>query len=246
MRIIIVSLKHSLERRKKIEKTLSALKLPFCFFDAVDGKNEHHKIFDHYNNKKRVFIKGYPLKPGELGCFASHYSLWERCVELNEPLLVLEDDIELEDDFLNVYKKMHLLAESIPYFRIGRVLDAKYKIFKQIDDCHDLVLYTKPVRSTQGYMITPEAAKKFIDAAYNWYEPVDDFMEKEWLHGVLNFGIEPPLIRHDFNIHSEIGERAKPYIPLNVRVIRELYRSYESIRKLCYSFYKMRKVNLTT
>ncbi|MDF2183835.1 glycosyltransferase family 25 protein [Grimontia hollisae] len=246
MKIIIVSLKHSLERRKKIEKTLSALKLPFCFFDAVDGKNEHHKIFDHYNNKKRVFIKGYPLKPGELGCFASHYSLWEKCVELNEPLLVLEDDIELEDDFLNVYKEILSLTGSIPYFKLGRTLKARYQSVKKIDDNYHLVIYKKSSSGALGYVITPDAAKKFINTAYNWYEPVDDFMEKEWLHGVLNFGIEPPLIRHDFNIHSEIGERAKPYIPLSVRVIRELYRSYESIRKLCYSFYKMRKVNLTT
>ncbi|WP_025452269.1 glycosyltransferase family 25 protein, partial [Helicobacter pylori] len=30
---------------------------------------------------------------GELGCYASHYSLWQKCIELNEAICILEDDI---------------------------------------------------------------------------------------------------------------------------------------------------------
>lgn len=244
MKIFIISLKHSFYRREKIENKLNSLKLPFYFFDAVDGKNDHHKIFKHYNNKKRVAIKGYPLKPGELGCFASHFSLWEKCVELDEPLLILEDDIELENGFINIYKKMHFLTRSIPYFRIGRVLDGKYLNVTKLDKDHDLVIYTKPVRSTQGYVITPDAARKFIKASCDWYEPVDDFMEKEWLHGVLNYGIEPPLVHHDLSFDSEIGERKKPLTPLHVKVIRELHRSYESTRRFVFNFLKKRNFKL--
>ena len=32
---------------------------------------------------------------GALGCSLSHIALWRRCVELNEPIVVIEDDIEL-------------------------------------------------------------------------------------------------------------------------------------------------------
>ena len=39
------------------------------------------------------------ITPGMTGCFLSHRRCWERCVALDEELLVFEDDIVLEDDF---------------------------------------------------------------------------------------------------------------------------------------------------
>jgi len=33
-------------------------------------------------------------RPGVIGCFYSHYNLWKRCVELNEPIMIFEDDVK--------------------------------------------------------------------------------------------------------------------------------------------------------
>ena len=30
-------------------------------------------------------------------CFLSHYSLWKKCVELKEPIMILEHDVEFND-----------------------------------------------------------------------------------------------------------------------------------------------------
>lgn len=38
--------------------------------------------------------KGYQLKTSEVACFASHYELWVRCVELDEPIVILEDNVD--------------------------------------------------------------------------------------------------------------------------------------------------------
>lgn len=38
------------------------------------------------------------LTKGEIGCVLSHYKLWRKCVELNEPILILEDDVNILDD----------------------------------------------------------------------------------------------------------------------------------------------------
>jgi hypothetical protein len=32
------------------------------------------------------------LRPGVLGCFYSHYRLWQKCIDLNEPIFIFEDD----------------------------------------------------------------------------------------------------------------------------------------------------------
>ncbi|HAW05862.1 MAG TPA: hypothetical protein DCW83_14340 [Saprospirales bacterium] len=38
------------------------------------------------------------ITKGEIGCVLSHYKLWKKCVELNEPILILEDDVDILDD----------------------------------------------------------------------------------------------------------------------------------------------------
>lgn len=33
-------------------------------------------------------------RPGVIGCFYSHYALWQKCVELKEPIMIFEDDVK--------------------------------------------------------------------------------------------------------------------------------------------------------
>jgi len=35
-------------------------------------------------------------KPGVQGCFLSHYSLWKKCIELDEPIIILEHDAVIQ------------------------------------------------------------------------------------------------------------------------------------------------------
>lgn len=38
-------------------------------------------------------------KPGVQGCFLSHYSLWKKCIELNEPIIILEHDAIIQQSW---------------------------------------------------------------------------------------------------------------------------------------------------
>jgi GR25 family glycosyltransferase involved in LPS biosynthesis len=33
-------------------------------------------------------------RPGVVGCFYSHYALWQKCLDLNEPIMIFEDDVK--------------------------------------------------------------------------------------------------------------------------------------------------------
>lgn len=33
-------------------------------------------------------------RPGVIGCFYSHYALWQRCIDLGEPIMIFEDDVK--------------------------------------------------------------------------------------------------------------------------------------------------------
>ena len=75
------------------------------------------------------------MTPGELGCFASHYLLWEKCLELNEPIVVIEDDAQLEECFDDSMKKYG--GEDIDLSaRIWNIYPKSFIFSKNSDSVH--------------------------------------------------------------------------------------------------------------
>ncbi len=104
--IFVINLKISAQRRKHIQNQFNKLpkKINFEFFEAINGnENPDFYLFKKHNAEKRFKYKGSKTTLGQLGCFASHYLLWEKCVKLNRPIIILEDDIIINSDFCDVY-----------------------------------------------------------------------------------------------------------------------------------------------
>lgn len=105
--IYVVNLKRRPERRVKIEKALKLLGFQYKIFDAIDGKNlaesdlSKIKLMPNYLDP---FHKR-PLKRGEIGCFLSHYYIWEDIVANNyDRVLVFEDDIRFTDNATTILR----------------------------------------------------------------------------------------------------------------------------------------------
>jgi GR25 family glycosyltransferase involved in LPS biosynthesis len=93
----VISLPHRFDRRFSVEKELQKLKIPYSFFDAVNG----HEL--DYSG---------PLKKGEYGVKMSHAQLLTHCVqEGNKSCFIFEDDVEFPDDILS---SLDLALESLP------------------------------------------------------------------------------------------------------------------------------------
>ncbi len=87
-----------------MELTLKELGIDYTYFEAVDGKTLTDEILSQKGIK---FMPGYedpyhkrPMKMGEIGCFLSHFMIWQKMVEENlKEVLILEDDIKFEPFF---------------------------------------------------------------------------------------------------------------------------------------------------
>ncbi|WQZ13161.1 glycosyltransferase family 25 protein [Helicobacter pylori] len=112
--IYIISLKES-QRRLDTEKLVSESnekfkgRCVFQIFDAISPKYEDfekliQELYDSSNLlKSDWFHSDYcyqELLPQEFGCYLSHYLLWKECVKLNQPVVILEDDVALESNFM--------------------------------------------------------------------------------------------------------------------------------------------------
>nr|WP_232260404.1 glycosyltransferase family 25 protein [Helicobacter pylori] len=81
----------------------------FQIFDAISPKHEDFEKFvqELYDAQSMLksdwfhsdWCRG-ELLPQEFGCYLSHYLLWKECVKLNQPVVILEDDVALESNFM--------------------------------------------------------------------------------------------------------------------------------------------------
>ncbi|AFI02366.1 family 25 glycosyl transferase [Helicobacter pylori PeCan18] len=112
--VYIISLKES-QRRLDTEKLVLESNEKFkgrCVFQIFDAISPKHQDFEKllqelYDSssllKSDWFHSDYcyqELLPQEFGCYLSHYLLWKECVKLDQPIVILEDDVALESNFM--------------------------------------------------------------------------------------------------------------------------------------------------
>lgn len=232
MKVKVISLASSLERRTSLSLLLGDTR--FSFFNAEMVNNEHW-IYTFYNKNKTQQYKGYQLTTPELGCFASHISLWKECVENDETLLILEDNIEiyglLSEQLLNIEN----LAIEHGVIKLGNVFKRTFKKIQHIDGKYQLVSNLKGACGTSAYAISPQAAKLYLNKINDFFEPVDDFMDNEWRTNQTIYSYNPELISRS-KTKSTIGKRKiKNNISLLNRMTVELYRVYKQIMQYIYN-----------
>jgi GR25 family glycosyltransferase involved in LPS biosynthesis len=95
MDIFVISLKISADRRVEFDKNNSKYINKYTYFDAIDGKTININQLDD-----KIFTRGSKnYTNGAIGCALSHLNLWEKCIELNKPIIIMEDDAIVSKNF---------------------------------------------------------------------------------------------------------------------------------------------------
>ncbi len=131
------------------------IKGPQSVVEGVDWEKENPKAFT----------------PGVRGCFYSHYRLWQKCVELNEPIVIWEDDIKLSRSYIPVeWEDVLVLALGHP------TKSAKYMHYLEnpTGKAAAADYYQSSMPGNCGYAIKPHAAKKLVETYSNTYLPADN------------------------------------------------------------------------
>ncbi len=203
--IIVISLKRATERRQSIETQFAELNLSFSFFDAVDGKLGH-ELFSHYDGEKAKRIGEIPLTPGHLGCYASHFLVWQRCLDSGRPMIVLEDDAMVFPEPFSGFVRQALNLP--PELECVRLFASKSRNRENIvvfeKDGLSIAKFLRGHKSATGYYLTPAAARKFLKYGERWAEPVDIEMDQFWANGVECYGVLDPCLTHNPDFQSAI------------------------------------------
>ena len=226
MKLYVISLPDALERRDHAAAQLADAGLDFEFFDAMYGEEAlAERYFDRCDAQEWLLNTGRPMTLGEVGCFASHRSMWQKCVELGEPLMIMEDDFQLLPGFAGAVDKVAGNIGELGFIRLQSETRAQKERITTLGD-YTLWRYTKVPHSCMCNSMTPEVAQDLIELTRTISEPVDVFIKKFWVHGQPVYGLTPYTVTE-----STLSE--KSYILNRKKVPKGLTRSTRRFLRKC-------------
>jgi GR25 family glycosyltransferase involved in LPS biosynthesis len=159
---------YSIKNREINDNDLEKLIRPELF--------EEFKQRYHYQISERQVIGedhiGKLSRPGVVGCFYSHYALWQKCIDLDEPIMIFEDDVKFYRGWNPVpftgvlilsLGKSSFLSEPHRTYLENPIGNPQAKTWKN---------FSMPGAS--GYAITPTAALGLVKFYRPYWYPADN------------------------------------------------------------------------
>ncbi|MFQ6341885.1 glycosyltransferase family 25 protein [Campylobacter sp. VTCC 70190] len=236
MKIFIINLERSKDRRQVMQERIDILftkypslkdKLEFIFFQAVDGggdKQELEKFEKHFTPLAKIYAGGEGMSSPEKACFASHYLLWKKCLELDEKIIILEDDVEFADEIVEHIDKIAAMTYECVRFNYK-----KGKIAYYIEENIGLVLKNNSFGAF-AYFLNPKGAQKLLAKAKKWYFPVDYHLDIFYYHGVWH-------LMYDIAIFKATSAKTTIHnakLKLYEKIMRKITRLFVKFFSHCY------------
>jgi GR25 family glycosyltransferase involved in LPS biosynthesis len=146
----------------------------------IDEFKKRHPEIISIPNATNVIVRaelknaGKVLRPGVIGCFYSHYRLWQKCIELNEPICIFEDDVIFERGYEPVE------WEDVLLLCLGKETHKhefySKKLYNPEGTPEAVKLWNTSMPGAVGYAIKPHAAQKLIDYYKEEMLPADTAM----------------------------------------------------------------------
>uniref|UniRef100_A0A8V1AAQ8 procollagen galactosyltransferase n=1 Tax=Gallus gallus TaxID=9031 RepID=A0A8V1AAQ8_CHICK len=214
--VFMINLKRRADRRERMLRTLHEQEIACKVVEAVDGKAMNSSEVEALGIKMLPGYKdpyhGRPLTKGELGCFLSHYRVWEEIVERGlGKSVVFEDDLRFEIFFkrrlMNLMYDLEEEGLGWDLIYIGRKRMQVEQPERSVPHVRNLVEADYSYW-TLAYVVSLQGARKllaaqplskmlpvdeFLPIMFNKH-PVSDYMKHFKTRNLLAFSVEPLLV----------------------------------------------------
>jgi glycosyl transferase family 25 len=180
--ICLSQIESSFSSAVKLKKSLDMFNMESELFEGTYGNDARKHYIEEHRLRHPWGFKG-PTMPysesfrneippaGEIGCFYSHYRLWQMCVEINKSIIIFEDDVVVVRPYIPVnWDDILSLAFSHPnkMIRYRHYLDTPTGLPEAVH------YRSSSMPGNGGYAIHPHAAKKLVETYANTYLPADN------------------------------------------------------------------------
>lgn len=201
MKAFVITLSNNKDSVKSAEQTRQSAKqvgfkepiqhfegiLPHQWRSILPEKNSNFSLMDPKTGAQFG-------KPDNIGaCFASHYLLWRKCIELNEPILILEHDAIFVDNIPDIEFNMCVNFGRPSHVRPFEII---YKDLKE--GLHSLIQLN--YYGHHAYAIKPQAAKCFVEDVQTRELIANDmFLDREHYPWLQDYRPYPIIADTDFS-----------------------------------------------
>lgn len=173
--IFVILMKEDKNRKKHVDRIKHKFNaLNISIWTALTPRDMLTGKFSSYYNKKTVS----KVREGAIACALSHLTLLQWFVTTSmENIIVLEDDAELDENFVNMY---NMFREQLPDdFEFSQLfhhkqMDKKRKNKKFLIPRRNLVMKAYGSYGTVGYLVSRKGAEKILKHAIPIYTTMDD------------------------------------------------------------------------
>lgn len=215
--VIYITLSGAKERQSNIESQFSSSELSQCLtkFFAVNGRNLDPRLIDRnviseigiseaFSDAPKKF--GVTLTAGAVGCALSHYLIYQDCYKATKPFLVLEDDIQIAENFDSkleqVLKEISTIEYDIVYLGLHNIpsLNKNNTISEQLYKPAGMTC------GTFGMIISNRGALKLLDTIF----PINVQIDSSISHNKKKLKIyatNEDLVKHTHIFGSDIQSK---------------------------------------
>ncbi|MCX5517082.1 glycosyltransferase family 25 protein [Kaistia defluvii] len=234
--VLVISLARMKGRRQLVAEQFRSLEIDYEFLDAIDASRDQHVPVSRYDEPGTLARFGAPLTPAEIACYASHYAAWQICAAGSEPMAICEDDLLLAPGFADA---LALAAANIDQHKLIRLFGKhrrRTRTLKALTSRYTLVRFLQGPIGGQCYCLSPTGAAALVAHAERWVEPVDQYIDRFWVHGLASNAILPYEVEEmdRTKIEGAIGERRQRRTGI-AKLRREGTRQADVIARLIYN-----------
>lgn len=202
-RTFCITLRETPKRKEEANKYFNQVGLNVEFFEGIHG--ESFGLKSTIPNYDKLPGREYFITPGAVGCLLSHLTLWNILIhQPEEEFLIVEDDIQLCDDFFEKFAKFKLeLPNNWEMVYVGYLIPGGGH-GGDVTHVSENVIITKPI-CTHAYMIKKSALKVLIETNQLAWSPLDIQITERSLPKLNHYAAKTPLInqRSVLNIKDE-------------------------------------------
>jgi glycosyl transferase family 25 len=246
--VFVINLARDTDRAAHMRAALAQIGLAGEFIEAVDGRALTPADRAMVDPARTRLVYGNDLLDNEIGCYLSHYRLYQRMIDENiEVALIMEDDLDISPDLPALVTE--LLADPDPPWLVVRLDSLRTQLHappsrrfagRAVRHLAHGTLFRLDVHvlGLGAYLIRREAAARMLAHGRRIFMPIDQTMDRFWENGLVPFVVRPFPVRQRADLASRIGARPAGRhrgLSLAWRLRRRLQRVRDSLAKRLFN-----------
>jgi len=196
--IFLINLDRDSDRLERMRREFYRVGLSFERLPAISGTDLPPAQKPYFCDSNGA-IASTGLRRGEIGCYASHLSVWRQIVDRNlgPAVLVCEDDLTLPDNSAELLDSLIPAApKGWDIIRLSSFPRKAVSHVARLAGDYQLVRYWKIPVLTGAYLVSRNGAEKLLRPGLRT-DPVDVEVSRPWLFGIDAYGVVPtPIIQN--------------------------------------------------